>query len=352
MHPAVQGTPLARHSIDAFRRFSPSPVICLVGYRHERSPPRWATTTSTSGPTTRPAAPPSPPSRRSASRPCWRRTRCSSSPWATASCRPRSSAACGRRTARATREADLTFLTAHYEPPKNRGKGRVLRERERPGPADHRGTRHRRRPDELGPPGPAEPHRGQLPAVRDPRRHAAAGTCEDLTNDNAQGQYYLTDIIEAISREGGDIRTITTTPADPEYDLLCSDVTQPMDLALLEGILASAGGLLFPEEQRGRGSGARDRRRPARRAGRLHRPPAGGTGGRQPREKLAFQPDRPVGIGISGGRLRIAFMHPDMVRFFGPGLADAHRRGRRRPATSRSSCWRRRRTTAASTCSP
>ena len=33
---------------------------------------------------------------------------------------------------------------------------------------------------------------------------------------------------------------------------------------------------------------------------------------------MDFDPDRPVGIGISGGRLRIAFMHPDMVRFFGP----------------------------------
>ena len=29
----IHGTPLARHSIDAFRRFSPSPVICVVGYR-------------------------------------------------------------------------------------------------------------------------------------------------------------------------------------------------------------------------------------------------------------------------------------------------------------------------------
>ena len=29
----VNGTPLVRHAIDAFRRFHPSPVICLVGYR-------------------------------------------------------------------------------------------------------------------------------------------------------------------------------------------------------------------------------------------------------------------------------------------------------------------------------
>src|SRR5665648_613355 len=31
----VHEIPLARHSIDAFRRFSPAPAICLVGYRYE-----------------------------------------------------------------------------------------------------------------------------------------------------------------------------------------------------------------------------------------------------------------------------------------------------------------------------
>jgi hypothetical protein len=57
-----------------------------------------------------------------------------------------------------------------------------------------------------------------------------------------------------------------------------------MNLALLEGLLVSNCGMLFPEELEA---------------------------------KLAFQPDRPVAIGVSGGRLRIAFMHPDIVRFFG-----------------------------------
>src|ERR1035437_6051065 len=70
-----------------------------------------------------------------------------------------------------------------------------------------------------------------------------------LTNANAQRQYYLTDVVEALSRDGREVRTVTTTCADPEYDLLCSDVTRPMDLALLEGLLASARGLLFPEER-------------------------------------------------------------------------------------------------------
>jgi hypothetical protein len=140
----------------------------------------------------------------------------------------------------------------------------------------------------------------------------------ELTNDNAQGQYYLTDIIQSISRENGDIRTLTITVTDPEYDLLCADVTRPMDLALLEGLLQSTGGALFPEE-----SGVLQ----AARAIAANRPP--GQVASIARElgelvsviehrKLGFKPDAPVGIGISGGRLRIAFMHPDMNRFFGP----------------------------------
>ena len=65
-----------------------------------------------------------------------------------------------------------------------------------------------------------------------------------LTNANAQEQYYLTDIIESIQAHGGDIRTVTISVADPEYDLLCSDVTRPTDLALLESIVAAKGSLL------------------------------------------------------------------------------------------------------------
>jgi hypothetical protein len=75
------------------------------------------------------------------------------------------------------------------------------------------------------------------------RRYAS-----ELLNANAQGQFYLTDIVEAISREGGDIRALTTSVADPDYDLLCADVTRPVDLALLEGLLSSAGHLLHSGE--------------------------------------------------------------------------------------------------------
>jgi hypothetical protein len=313
----VHGTPLARHSIDAFRRFSPSPVICIVGYRYNEVSTALGTDTiyvrsdnSTGGTAfatyeafSIPAlmeknplliitmgdriVPPS------VFRRLWETHRAG------------------------TGEADLTFLTALYELPKNRGKGRVLRDE------NQRVIRIIEEKDIL-----AE----EDSSVRQTLLDVAEGNCplyairattllrylQDLTNTNVQGQYYLTDIVQAIGHDGGDIRTITTTVADPEYDLLCSDVTQPMDLALLEGILSSGRGLLFPEELEVEEAAltiAADR-------------PAGQIASivRQleelmsaiSRENLGFRPDHPVGIGISGGRLRIAFMHPDMVRFFGP----------------------------------
>ncbi|NUQ61383.1 MAG: hypothetical protein HUU20_02775 [Pirellulales bacterium] len=37
---------------------------------------------------------------------------------------------------------------------------------------------------------------------------------------------------------------------------------------------------------------------------------------------LGFDPERPVGVGIAGGRLRRLMMHPDMGRFFGPALQE------------------------------
>ena len=214
-------------------------------------------------------------------------------------------------------EAALTLLTAHYEPPKNRGKGRVLRG------GDGRVVRIVEEKDIAAE--PDEPRRRALLDLTEgncPLYVVRAATLHrhlwELRNENAQRQYYLTDIVESIGREGGDIRTITTTPADPEYDLLCSDVTQPRDLALLEGILADSAELLFPEEREAEDASA------AIAAG---RPPGQVASiARQLREmlaaaaqeKLAFQPDRPAGIAVSGGRLRIAFMHPDMVRFYGP----------------------------------
>ena len=122
----IQGVPLARHSINEFRRFSPSPVVCVVGYRHDdvsralgsdniyvhSENPTGGTAFAayealcvpalqeqdlllilTMGDRVVPA---------SVYRRLWE----------------------GHRSGE--READLTLLTAEYLPPKNRGKGRIL----------------------------------------------------------------------------------------------------------------------------------------------------------------------------------------------------------------------------------
>ena len=313
----VHGTPLARHSIDAFHHVSSAPVVCVVGYRYQdvshalgpdniyvrSDDPAGGTAFAafealsvaelaehnpllilTMGDRIVPSA---------VFRRLWEKHRGDG------------------------READLTFLTAEYEPPRNRGKGRVLR--------DERGCVVRIIEErDIA----AEPHE----LTRQPLMNLTEGNCplyivraetfrrhaQDLTNANAQGQFYLTDIIESIGRAGGEIRTITTTAADPEYDLLCSDVTQPLDLALLEGTLASTRGLLFPEElEVEEAACAIAEGRPAPQIASIARQLRELMSG-VAQERLALKPDRPVGIGISGGRLRIAFMHPDMSRFFGP----------------------------------
>jgi hypothetical protein len=313
----VHGTPLARHTIDAFRRFSSSPVICMVGYRHKEvaealgddnvyvhsdnvvGGTAYAVFEAFSVPALLEKNPlviitmgdrivPSSVLRRL--------------------CATHESGA---------READVTFLTARYEPPKNRGKGRVLRA------PDGRVLRIVEERDILAvEDGTSREALLNLTEGNCPLYAVRAATLhrylENLTNANAQGQYYLTDLIEGVSRDGGDIRTITTTVAEPEYDLLCSDVTQAMDLALLEGILASTRGLLFPEEievEQAALAIAADR--PAGQLASITRQLAELVAAAS-HEKLAFRPDQPVGIGISGGRLRLAFMHPDMMRFYGP----------------------------------
>ena len=313
----VCGVPLARHSIDAFRRFSPSPVICLVGYRHLDvsaalgSDNVYVLSGNPAGGT----------------------AYASYEAFSVAELAERNPllvVTMGDRIVPASvfrrlvethcaggAEADLTLLTSIYEPPRNRGKGRVLR-------ADDRRVRRivEERDIIAEYDGPARQVLLDLTEGNCPLYAIRAATLrrylEDVTNANAQGQYYLTDIVQAIAAAGGDIRTITTTVADPEYDLLCSDLTQPMDLALLEGTLTSTRGLLFPEEleiEEAAAAIAQDR--PPGQVASIARQLRSMVGAALD-EKLAFAPDRPVGIGISGGRLRVAFMHPDMARFFGP----------------------------------
>ena len=311
----VSGTPLASHSVDAFRRFSPSPVICLVGYRYKevsaalRDDNIYVRSDNPAGGTAFAAY-------EAFSVPGLREN----NPLLVITMGDRIVPSsvfrliCETHQAGAS-EADLTFLTAQYEPPKNHGKGRVLRD------ARRRVVRIVEERDIL-----LEDNAGTRQALLDltegncPLYAIRAATLyqhlQNLTNANAQGQYYLTDIIQSISRGGGDIRTVTTTPADAEYDLLCADVTQPMDLALLEGILKP--GLLFPDEweveEAARTVAAG---RPAAQVASIARQLEELLSAAR-REKLSFEPARSVGIGVSGGRLRIAFMHPDMNRFFGP----------------------------------
>ena len=313
----VSGTPLARHSIDAFRRFSPGPVICMVGYRHED------VSAALGGDNT---------------------YVCSDNPAGGTGfaafeafsvprlleVNPLVVITMGDRIVPPSvfrhlcethqagpREADLTFLSVEYEPPRNRGKGRVVRD------VNGHVVRIVEEPDIR-----AEEDEASRQALLDLtegncplyliRAAALEHYLRDLTNANAQGQYYLTDLVGMISRDGGDIRTAITTAADPEYDLLCADVNQPLDLALLEGVLTSAQGLLFPEDlELAEAARAIAAGRPAGQVASIARQLDELLSAAR-REKLGFDPGRPVGIGISGGRLRIAFMHPDMVRFYGP----------------------------------
>jgi len=310
----VHGVPLARHSLEAFRRVSAMPPICLVGYRHQD-----VVAALGDGPipvlTDNPAGGTALAAFEAFSVPGL----LEANPLLVITMGDRIVppsvflSLCDAHQA-GGREADLTFLSAIYEPPKNRGKGRVLRDT---------AGRVERIVEEKDIPAHAEAERlhalteGNCPlyVIRAATLHRHLA---EFTNDNAQGQYYLTDIVERLAAEGGDIRTVTTTPASPEYDLLCSDVTRPEDLALLEGTLGSARGLLFPEQiEVDHVVDALTAGRPAVQVASIARQLAEILEAIR-RERLNFDPSRPIGLGVAGGRLRLAFMHPDMARFHGP----------------------------------
>lgn len=313
----VCGVPLARHSINAFRYFSPSPVVALVGYRYKEVTAAlgddnvYIRSSNSAGGTAFAAF--------------------------EALCLPELLdhnpllvITMGDRIVppiifqrlvdthrQGDREADLTFLTAYYEPPKNRGKGRILRD-------ENQNVLRILEERDIDSEKDAVKRQALLNLTEGncPLYALRAETLnrylKNLGNDNAQHQYYLTDIVQEISVAGGHIRTISTKVNDPEYDLLVSDVTRPLDLALLEGIVSSDSGLLFPDEvevEALAGKIAADR-------------PRGQTAAiaRQLQElwrlisksNLDFKAEQAVALGVSGGRLRIAFMHPDMARFYGP----------------------------------
>ena len=214
-------------------------------------------------------------------------------------------------------EAQLTMLTAEYRPPKNSGKGRIVRNTdgqiqqviEEKDICQEQDTTRR---DEL-----LAITEGNCPLYVI-RARLLFDSLGNLTNENAQGQYYLTDIVTDIASTGGEIRTVTTTPDDPDYQLLCSDVTRPPDLKDLDQLFAATDESLFaPRDELAVATHAIRTGRPSEQTQAITRQ-LEQLVSRADDEDLRFQSDQPVGIGVSGGRLRIAFMHPDMVRFYGP----------------------------------
>ncbi len=219
-------------------------------------------------------------------------------------------------------EADLTLLTAIYEPPGNHGKGRIIRDssgaivRILEQPDIERITDNSRREQLLA------QTEGNCPlyAIRAAtlKHHLAR-----LNRDNAQGQFYFTDIVAAIAGQGGTIRSVTVSPQEPSYDLLCADVTRREDLHRLEEAFQR-----YTSTRNGTPREANRTTSCVAIAAELisqNRPVGQVASIANQLEELLRQenapelaPDRPVAIGISGGRLRIAFMHPDMSRFFGP----------------------------------
>ena len=313
----ICGVPLARHSIDAFRRFSPAPAVCVVGYRHEEMMAAlgddnvYVCSDDSAGGTALAAFE-------------------ALSVGALDQVNPVLIITMGDRVVTSAiftklyethtlgpREADLTLLTAIYESPKNLGKGRLVRDANRNVARIVEQAEIDALADSAARQALLETNEGNCPlyAIRAATLRRYLGS---VRNDNSQQQYYITDIVEAIHRAGGDIRTMTTTAADPAYDLLCSDVTKPMDLALVEGILAS------PSLSLSAATVQDDQALQAILAGR----PPGQVAAiaaqleelveLAAKDQLGLDDGRPVGIGVSGGRVRIAFMHPDMGRFFGP----------------------------------
>ncbi len=324
----VSGKPLARHSIDAFQHRYGGPVVCLVHYRqddvmaalgddlvyvHSDDPTggtAFAAYEAFSVPYLRERDP---------------------LLFVTMGDRIIPESVFARMEARhdesANRDARLTLLAARYEPPRHVGKGRIER--------DARGRIRRiveQRDIDAAPDGDRKTTWQDVTEANCPlyllRADLLHANLAGLTNDNAQGQYYLTDIVQSIAAQGGDVRALTMEPADPEYDWLSADVTRPQDLALLEGLF----------QRRTEPAATGDDVERAATILRANRPP-GQTAAiaaqlrelleAAQRDRQGFDPDRPIAVGVAGGRLRIAFMHPDMGRFFGPawqmpiGAADA-----------------------------
>ena len=210
----------------------------------------------------------------------------------------------------------LTLLAARYERPKHLGKGRIVRD------PDGRVVRIVEQRDVDACADEAQKAVWQdLTEANCPLYVLRAGllrtSLAGLQPDNAQRQFYITDIVERIAAGGGDARALTVEPTDPAYDWLVSDVTRPLDLALLEGLFERGGAPAMLGTDVERAATVLRANRPdgqvAAIAAQLRELLDTAV-----RDRQGYDPSRPVAVGVSGGRLRIAFMHPDMGRFFGP----------------------------------
>ena len=318
----VRGKPLARHTVEAFIAATGGAVIALVGYQHDVVAEALGAEVGCVR------------SENSTGGTAWAAYEAFAMPGLLAR-DPLVVLAMGDRIVPAgtfrrllamhrsgDRDAALTLLTAEYQPPRHRGKGRIVREA---------GGRVRRiieqhDIDALADPGERERFEalteGNCPlyALRASTLHARLG---GLTQENAQGQFYLTDIIEALSAEGAEVRTITTRPGDADYDLLCADVTRPADLGRLDEAMEAFELATVVDEAvmklRSDRPGVQ-----ARAIGRQLQLLLDTTAG--PGQEL--DAGAPLAMGVSGGRLRVAFMHPDMARFYGPAWQMAIGAGR------------------------
>jgi hypothetical protein len=203
-------------------------------------------------------------------------------------------------------QADLTFLSLRQPSTARKGKGRILLD---PG-GGVTGIREQRDIDDTTDP----VERSRLDAIDIVncslyvvRARAVHDHLRRLTRANAQGQYYLTDIVGMIAAGGGRVVTETIGVDDPAHRLLSCDLTRPEDLPGIEDSVRGSG-LAGAAE----GAAIIRRERPPGQLAAIARQLHDLAGG------IDLDPAREIGIGITGGRLRIAFMHPDMVRFYGP----------------------------------
>lgn len=232
----VHGKPLAQHSIDAFRSFSSNPVICVVGYCHEEvmaalgPGPLYLLSQGESAGTAFAAYEMLSLPELERQNPILMLTMGDRIVPASVFPKLLATHLAGQR------EADLTFLTAICPPPANHGKGRLLRDTE------GRALRivEQRDVDALAGASLRQAHNDlhevncsfYVLRARTLRRHLVG-----VRNHNPQRQYYLTDIVESISRQGGILRTLTATAMDPEYGLLSVNATRPEDLAQMDALL-------------------------------------------------------------------------------------------------------------------